>query len=60
MHTVLNISGLLQPLEDAVRQRFLLALIGRMSFSDKDRELNQVLATSVQYFCKAVRTPGVP
>ena len=33
------ISGLLQPLEDAIRHRFLPALTGRMSFSDKEREL---------------------
>lgn len=34
MHTVPNTSGLLQPLEDAIRHRFLPALTGRMSFSN--------------------------
>ena len=39
MRTVPNISRQLQPLEDAIRHCFLPALTGRMSFSDKEREL---------------------
>ena len=38
-HTVLNISGLLQPLEGAIRYRFLPALTGRLSFSDNEGDL---------------------